>query len=82
MYNLNGMQQILRKYMGIKNDKGRALKILKILLVKFSLKRRATISLPVVQGYCISDHCLFIKYFNSRSFYTNNINNVNSGFRE
>lgn len=44
--------------MGIKNDKGRALKILKILLVEFNLKSRATISLPVLQGYCISHHCL------------------------
>lgn len=48
--------RFIRKYMGIKNDKGRALKILKILLVKFNLKSRATISLSVVQGYCISDH--------------------------
>lgn len=30
--------------MGIKNDKGRALETLKILLVKFNLKSRATIS--------------------------------------
>lgn len=54
--------------MGIKNDKGRLLKILKILLVKVNLKSRATICLPVVKGYRNSDNCLFIKYFNSTSF--------------
>lgn len=75
MYNLKGMQQhrIIRKHMGIKNDQQRLLKILKTLLVKLNLKSRATICLPVVKGYCNSDNCLFINYFNSTSFYTNKI---------
>lgn len=56
--NLDGMQQhrFVRKYIGIKNDKGIFLKILKIFLVNLNLKSKVLMGLPIIQECHISGH--------------------------